>query len=217
MANGQILELASLPGRHPQLGEQFLDLFAPAVIVRLSVDPCPAPLGTMECAVRVDRHSPGAAAPVQEDWRIGWNGMPRYDELYLARRRRSVNDHRLTEDAAVGVMALLIHHLEGVEILEALPIGSGGDYRFTKASGDAQVEVSGIREDLTGYETNSRLREKLGQVLTQSASGFASVTTFLYRNSGCAFSYLHFAQKVKGTGKKGGRKKGGGGKKGRKK
>jgi len=39
-----------------------------------------------------------------------------------------VNENDLSEKAAIGVMALLIHELEGVTIQEVLQIGSGGDY-----------------------------------------------------------------------------------------
>jgi hypothetical protein len=104
-------------------------------------------------------------------------------------------------------MALLIHDLEGGVLQEVLQIGSGGDYfvLVKRAKKPIQVEVSGIREDLHGGPSRSRLREKTTQVLTHSKVGYASVTTFSHPAGAIVHSYLHYVRRQR---KKKGRMKG---------
>jgi len=127
---------------------------------------------------------------------IGWENLSQFSEDYLIRVSKTVNENDLTEKAAIAVMALLIHELEGVTIQEVLPIGSGGDYAIRLGTGGPpfQVEVSGIRIDPQGWESSSRLTKKLGQVLSVCACGYASVTTFSWRGGNSAHSYLHYTE-----------------------
>ncbi len=202
-----VIELASLPQRHP-VGDAILNLFGAQTVVRLGLDPVRAPPRTLQRDVTVDRLSPpvpctASVAALQ----IGWNGLPLFSEDYLLRVSRTANEHDITEKAAIGVMALLIHELEGVIVQEVLPIGSGGDYAICLKTGNApcQVEVSGIRDEQQGGTAASRLREKLQQVLSQSDRGFASVTTFRWKGGNSAHSYLHYVEKTKPT--RGGKRK----------
>jgi hypothetical protein len=126
---------------------------------------------------------------------IGWDGLenviadlPRL----LAQLPITVNENDLTEWAAIGVMAVLIHHLENAELQTVLPIGSGADYIVQIAGGPpSHVEVSGIREADTGSHPRSRLAEKTAQVLRYNNDGFASVTTFAHGAPAQVHSYLH--------------------------
>jgi hypothetical protein len=110
----------------------------------------------------------------------------------------------LTEEAAVGIAALLIHDLEGGILQSVLQIGSGGDYRLQvrEASVPIQLEVSGVRMDETGSESVSRLGKKTNQVLGDARVGFVSVTTFHHGPRAVVHSYLHFVRK---KGRKGAR------------
>jgi hypothetical protein len=109
-----------------------------------------------------------------------------------------VNADRLTEDAAIGIMALVIHELESATIASVLPKGEGADYEvMVEAEGrEFEVEVSGIRQDSTqaGSVTSKRLAEKCEQLFVYKSSGFVSVTTFAYSSTREVRSYLHFVR-----------------------
>ena len=91
----------------------------------------------------------------------------------------SRNAYDLTEEAAVGIAALLIRDLEGSVRQSVLQIGSGGDYLLqVEASAPIRLEVSGVLMDETGRDAVARLREKTGQVLERVRVGLVSVTTF---------------------------------------
>jgi hypothetical protein len=129
--------------------------------------------------------------------------LRKLSEAYCHRVSKTINDHRITEDAAIGVMALLIHELEGVIIREVLPIGSGGDYlmAYQQEERPIQVEVSGIREDRTGSQASARLSQKCDQVVKHSSCGFASVTTFRHGVGAEVHNYLYFVEKKTARGK----------------
>jgi hypothetical protein len=128
-------------------------------------------------------------------------------EADCIRLRCAFNAERITEDAAIAVMALLIHELEGVTVEEVYPIGSGPDYLVTLKGkgGDLSVEVSGIRVDGTGSESSSRLTKKRNQLLAKKTAGFVSITTFQRLKAGILHSYLNYVVKSS-AGKKRGRK-----------
>jgi hypothetical protein len=155
------------------------------------------PSGTTQRGIAVDRVSPKTKlTQVSQQCEIGWNRLRNVSEEYCEKLKLSINAERITEDAAIGIMALLIHELEWCTISSVLPIGSGGDYLVTGVGGgpQTQVEVSGIRQDSTGSEGRSRLRTKCEQVLTKSSSGFASVTTFSRLAAATPHSYLHYVE-----------------------
>lgn len=198
MADGPVIDLATLPARHPKIGEPLLDLFGSQLVLRLSLDPKPQPADTRKREVMIDRIASTAGAVRQTEIReIGWDGLPKFSEDYCIRMARASNERDITEAAAIALMGLLIHELEGVSIESVLQIGSGGDFliKLSKSNKAVQVEVSGIREDSTGNRAEARLREKRAQVLTSSDSGFVSVSTFHHAAPGGAHSFLHFVVK----------------------
>jgi hypothetical protein len=128
--------------------------------------------------------------------RLGWNGLPQFSIDYCKQIGITLNEQRITEDAAIGIMAILVNELEGATIQSVLPIGSGADYclQLLGAKG-AFIEVSGIREDTTGHQASSRLHSKCAQILGLNQHGFASVTTFKHCTCQGTHSYLHFVVK----------------------
>jgi hypothetical protein len=137
---------------------------------------------------------PGTNPAINVNRQVGWNGLPPNFMALCLPWTRICNAHAITEQAAIGVMALLIHDLEGGELQEVLPIGSGGDYlvRMRAAQNPIQAEISGVREDLSGAHSTQRLSQKSAQVLTQSQHGYVSVTTFSHPPGPIVHSYLHF-------------------------
>jgi hypothetical protein len=197
MPNGHALELATLPVCQPHVGEALLRAHALAAIIRLRLDPTPLPLGTMSRSVAVDWVKKPGKNPAQQLQRdIGWDGIANID-AYCAQYRLAMNDHDLTEQAAIAVMALLIHNLQGGVIQRVLQIGSGGDYFVLtrRARNPDQIEVSGIRDDANGSAAKSRLSDKTDQALKHCKVGFASVTTFAHSQPPVVHSYLHFVRR----------------------
>jgi len=207
MANGPVIELDSLPSRHPKTGAAFLKQCAAACVLRLSMDPTQLPAGIKVREIVVDRLTPGTAREPWQDLRLlGWGGTTGVSEDDCVRLSITFNERRITEDAALAIMALLIHELEGLTVERVLPIGSGGDYLLSmrRWGKPTQVEVSGIREDLSGRRSRSRLAEKREQV----PAGFASVTTFSRQGASGVHSYLHYVEKLPLRGTKKGKGKG---------
>jgi hypothetical protein len=194
------LELASLPQRHP-FGDMLLHMFGLQTVFRLGTNPVKVLAGTLRRSVTVDLSSRSTSGTRSTTVReMGWNGLDCTEDR-LARVGITVNENDITEAAAIGVMALLIHELEGVILHEVLQIGSGGDYAASLGKGGPtiQVEVSGIRDEPAAGACRSRLEQKLKQVLTRSSAGYASVTTFRWTGGATAHSYLHFTEKTKST------------------
>lgn len=141
MPNEATLELSSLPARHPSVGEALLDSCAGPVIVRLSMEPTLQPPGTLSREVEVNwlrRDRAGAEEQVVR--RIGWSNQEgrrkASEQLSIAR-----NAEYLSEGAAIGVAALLIHDLEGGVLQNVLAIGSGGDYLLRVAGEDGFIQL----------------------------------------------------------------------------
>jgi hypothetical protein len=185
---GPVIEVATIDERHRQPG--FLKEFGTKIILRLGVDPVQLTPGTLNRAVTVDRISPASGESRWEETReIGWADLP--DDLKDCEWVRGrLNENTITEHAAIGVMLLLIHELEGGVLTTVLQVGSGGDYlvRLAGRPDRVQVEVRGIKSGSIG-QASSRLGEKCGQI---RGTGFASVTTFQHGREGAAHSYLHF-------------------------
>lgn len=198
MADGPIIELATLPSRHPKIGDVLLDIYGPQLVVRLSLDPRTQSDGTRKREVTIDRIASNARGHRQLEVReIGWQGFSKFSEDYCIRASHTSNEQDITEAAAIIVMALLIHELEDVRLESVLQIGSGGDYfgEMSNNKGWVQVEVSGIQEDDSGGRAESRLKEKRDQVLKTNDSGYVSVTTFHRAATGGPHSFLHFVEK----------------------
>jgi hypothetical protein len=195
---GPTIEVATIDKRHGK--STLLEQVGTSIILRLAVDPVRADAGVLKRTIVVDRIGPASGQVRREETReIGWAGLT--DRLDRCEELSTIlNEQRITEDAAIGVMLLLIHELEGGVLTKVLPIGSGGDYavRLSGRPRPVQVEVSGIKTGSAG-EASSRLSKRRGQV---RGAGFVSVTTFQHGNSGEAHSYLHFvepASRGKGT------------------
>jgi hypothetical protein len=185
---GPTIEVRTIDERHRL--SVLLELFGTKIILRLAIDPVRQAPGAVKRAITVDRISPGSGEDRWKETReIGWAGLSghldRCEQVPIA-----MNEHDITTQAAIGVMLLLIHELEGVVQPRVLQIGSGGDYliSLSGASEPVQVEVSGIKSGSAG-QASSRLGVKRGQV---HGAGFASVTTFEYGEAEAAHSYLHF-------------------------
>lgn len=197
MPNGHILELSTLPTCQPFVGDALLRAHAWAAIIRLRLDPTPLPPGTMSKEVNVIWSPKAKKKRVQRLKRsIGWGNILDLDSK-CCQYRRTFNDHNLTEQAAIAVMALLIHDREGGVVQQVLQIGSGGDYLVLtrRARKPDQIEVSGIHTDADGSRSQQRLVDKTDQVLTHSKVGFASVTTFAHSQAATAHSYLYFVRR----------------------
>jgi hypothetical protein len=197
MPNGHILELSTLPTLHPRCGDVLLARYATSTIVRLSVDPTPRPSSTISREITVNwLDRPGSATSVQVQREIGWSNLAHHS-AQAVQCLRTIPERVITEDAAIVVMALLLHDLAQGEIREVLEIGSGGDYLVLVPGlkRSIQMEVSGVKEDATGRKSRSRLAQKKKQVLTKCRAGFASVTTFSHTQGAIAHNYLHYVSK----------------------
>jgi hypothetical protein len=199
---GPTLEVATIDERHGK--SVLLEQLGTAIILRLAVDPVRMLPRVLRRAITVDRISPASGeVRWQEVREIGWAGLT--DRLDRCRRiSRLLNEQRITEDAAIGVMLLLIHELEGAVLTRVLPIGGGGDYLVSLPDRlePVQVEVRGVKIGTPG-RASSRLGEKRGQI---REVGFVSVTTFQHGETDAAHSYLHFVTpggQGKGAGRKG--------------
>jgi hypothetical protein len=196
MPDEHILELTALRAIHPRCA--FYESCGTQAHIRLSLDPTPLPAGTIKRPVHVNWvKRPGNRAAVDELREIGWKGLPSDATDLAIRMNRTKNAQVITEWAAIGVFALLIHDLEGAEIQQVLAIGSGGDYLVLSPGRkrSVQAEIRGIRIDATGSTSRSKLGEKKVQVLTKSRVGFASVTTFSHPPGAIVHSYLHYVRK----------------------
>lgn len=178
------LELHLLSEIHPI--PALLVGYGTSTIFRLSIDPTEVGSGVMSREVRVDWvRKPGGGLPQHFMREISWREVPALILDACLKWKSTKNNQQTTEEAAVGVLAMLIDDLENAEILSVLQIGSGGDFLITirETSVEIQAECSGILVDEKGYETTQRLKDKGKQVLTKSTSGFASITTFSHSKS----------------------------------
>ena len=142
---GPVIEVATIDERHQR--SVLLRLFGTQIILRLGVDPVRLPPGSLKRAITVDRISPGSEETRWEEIReIGWSGLTDHSDQ-CEEIARTLNQHDITEYAAIGVMFLLIHELEGAVLTGVLPVGSGGDYlvALSDRPEPVQVEVSGIK------------------------------------------------------------------------
>lgn len=200
MPSGVTLELGSLPTIHPNMA--FLSCYGASAIIRLCLDPTTMPSDTMVRSVIVEWVArPGGSASQELTREISWKkDVPKSmaDEAFKWAFTKS--SHVITEEAAVCVMALLLHDLENVECLKVLEPGSGGDYLVViPGVPPLQAESSGIRVDPKGYLSTQRMNEKCEQVLKKSSAGFASVTAFSHSPSQDVRCQLRYVAKSDGA------------------
>lgn len=191
MPDADVLDLSTLPTIHPRAS--ILLGYGPATIVRLSLDPTALPADTMVRAVSVNWLARQGGLPQQLSRDIGWRDVPRHilDECPKWTFTRNAQD--ITEDAAIGVLALLIHNLEDAEIRSVLQIGNGGDFTLSiRGVPPLQAESSGIFVDPKGYLSTARLKKKCQQVVKKCWAGFASVVAFSHTATEEVHCYLHY-------------------------
>jgi len=185
--------LSSLPTNHPQV--EILAAFGPSLIVRLSIDPIRLPSDIMERSVIVD-WLPRFVADRQELTRlVSWADLPKEQLDKVLKWPSTMNAQDITEGAAIGMMALLVHDLEQASINTVLQIGNSGDYLLTISGGLIQAECSGIAIDPNGYLLSRRLKDKCDQVLRKDERGFAAVTAFSYSQDKLVRSSLHYCSR----------------------
>ncbi|MDY3557085.1 hypothetical protein R5W24_006272 [Gemmata sp. JC717] len=128
---------------------------------------------------------------------IEWAQVPQHLKDQCVKWPNTRNEEDISEDAAIGVMALLLHELAGAVILSVLQIGSGGDYLVEiQGQPPLQAESSGVRDDPHGYESTARLKQKCSQVLTKSEVGFASVVAFRHPPDQGVRCQLHYVSRT---------------------
>lgn len=198
MSAAWTLGISRLAELHPELA--LIENCATQLILRLSVDPTAIRSGERRREVRGEhrpRHDPDTATEFKR--LIEWEGLSPGAEDRCRRYRNTVADETLTEWAAIGMMALLIHDLEGGTVRGVVRQGVGGDYVVSLGGDEAgqQIEVRGIREDRTpsGSITAARVREKREQILRYRQTGFVSVTAFAYSDTAGVYSVLHFVKR----------------------
>lgn len=178
MPPGLPLELSTLPVIHPRT--DILNAYGISTVVRLSLDPTRLASGTMSRSVSVAWVPfPGGSAPQPVAEEIGWSNVPAHFLASVVKWPLTRNRDDISEEAAIGVMALLLHRLASAEVLSVVQIGSGGDFLIeVQGQPQMQAESSGIRDDPNGYLSTNRIKGKCAQVLTKSYAGFASVVAF---------------------------------------
>jgi len=136
---------------------------------------------------------------IQEVRTVGWSALPHLSVEYCLHWSLAFNRNDITEDAAIVVMALLIHELEGMILQRVSQIGSGCDYyvRKCRSAKRVPVEVSGLFEEVIAGQSHTRLKEKCVQVLRHNRTGYVSVTTFKHLDGQFAHSYLHYVVEPK--------------------
>lgn len=194
MPERAVLELRDLPTNHPKV--EILVGYGTSTICRLSIDPTELPAESIACHIDVEWWPrAGGERQTLTRW-IGWEGVAPNIADARFRWPLTKNAKVITEEAAVGVTAMLIHDLENGIVTSVLQIGSGGDYILTMEDGQLlQIECSGIRVDPTGSLGTKRLREKCDQVLSKADRGIASVTAFSSGVAQGVNSYLRYAER----------------------
>lgn len=199
MCSAPVLEVASLRERHPLFGDLLLSRYAPVLIYRLSINPEPPSPIEVERALVVDLiRSPGG--PPEEVHRaIRWEGGSEFVQIATT-LDRCLPERVANEDAAIGVMALLVSDLAGGVLQEVLEIGTSADYivKLTSDGSLLPVEVSGICIARWPSDSHDRLAKKTTQILTSNSEGYVSVTTFKYPPDSTVHSYLHYVKKQTG-------------------
>ena len=174
--------------------------YAPSLIYRLGIDPVPEPAVASEREVQIDLvRRPGGGTPEALTRTISWAGMDESANMAVS-IKRCISDQVATEDAAIGVMALLVSDLGGAELNSVLPIGTSADYQleWVELGEEGPLEVSGLRHARSQSDSSGRLAVKTEQILTGNRAGYVSVSTFQYPPTGAVHSYLHFVRRRPG-------------------
>jgi hypothetical protein len=109
----------------------------------------------MQRAVTVNWvHRPGDSRPETATCNVGWANLPPEILQSAVIWTETKNEQTITEEGAIGLIALLIHELENAKIKRVVPIDRGGDYYLELQDlTETQVECSGVKVDMHGNET----------------------------------------------------------------
>ena len=181
------LNLADLPTMHPRIGMALLRLYAPQAVILLSEQPLAEVLTTAP-TVTVDHIRQHGMPAESSRVTIGLSGVGSPEEIIQCGENVML-ETVVTEHAAVCVAALMLHHLERLEILSATQKGSGANYHIEcSAAGFELLEISGIRQD--GTRNGTLTRGVVTKKASQVGVGLVSVTTFHHAPSDGAYSIL---------------------------
>jgi hypothetical protein len=208
MESGSTVRFKLFERHGDEMGRSLIHNFAPSLLRRLGVDPVSRAdeLRQCECNIhwvrRVD--SDDSVTTLTIDWSEASVFGINDPALCFALPEQAV-----TEKAAIGLMALLVMHLEGMTVQRVLPIGTGADYELIAVDGRARyrVEVSGIRVAAYPSQLRARVLEKRQQLFTSNDCGYVSVTAFSHPPDGNPSSYLGFESQPKVTKRKHRRRK----------
>jgi len=188
-----VLDICDLPTIHPLVGRALMQGYPLSAVIRLSQFATESELTSMSRPISVNwRSRSGQTSEIVRS--ISWARLgQRIPELEVELDQYDGFKPELekTEDAAVLVMALLIAHLENVNIRRVCPIGSGADYYCQIVTDGFNCEVSGIAVPKDRWRPRERLSSKTDQLLGGAQCGFVSVTTFAFPNTGATSSYVH--------------------------
>jgi hypothetical protein len=140
-------------------------LFVPFVIQRLTRTP-----EDRACDLEVELVGIGGVARAMRRLRIAWQRES------VLERPPGVQDHVVTEWAALGIAAVVVWQYAGVRIDAVARVGEGFDFWVSDADGEFGLEVSGTWTD----DLAVRHREKIRQLLTNRkvAGGYVVVVGF---------------------------------------
>lgn len=184
---------------HLNQSEAILHWFAPPLLYRLTIDPQQRDDSLTSCEIKVSHIGrPGNDLQRERNLNCDWSSWVEM-KIMPPEICSAINPDEITEKAAIGMMALLITSLEGLAIMNVMPIGSGADYKVKALVGreNFSTEVSGIREADFRSVSTGRLKDKVIQLLKENSCGFVSVTTFLHPDG--LHSFLHFVVRPNGT------------------
>jgi hypothetical protein len=166
-----------------------------AVVYRLSVDPTQLAEGSTNRIVDVENWEKDSDLHDCYRFDFSWSGCSALDSDSLLRFQRTWDSEAITENAAIGVMAMLIWELAQASVVTVRQKGRGGDYDFVQREGFEvmKVEVSGIKTAPHLSSLQVRVAEKsISVVLKFPHEGFVSVTAFDYGQEHLVKSVLKY-------------------------
>lgn len=206
MSNGQILEIASLSGRHPVFGTSMVYNYA-AETVYMLLGAVELPEDRQYQTIEVDLKRDTELSSEIHTLSIGWSDIPELPTRLPAIGLGLGEKNEPTQHAAVVVMALLISALESGILHSRVTYGNGPDYWVDVQSRRFVIEASGVGINRNSA-THKCLEKKKFQVLRNYDCGYVSVTTFnCPQRYGLRHSYLHFVRNDKKVVKKMGKSK----------
>jgi tetratricopeptide (TPR) repeat protein len=197
MCSAIAIEVGSLREKHPRFADLLLSRHAPPLLYRLGIDPePPPPVGEQRNVLVSFIRCPGDAAACEVRCVVGWGSTNEEIKRTATTIGYTLPEQDANEDAAIGLMALLVSDLAGGVLHSVLSIGTSADYLIELASDGVllPMEVSGIGTARSPGESVDRLRRKTRQLLTGHEAGYVSVSTFKHPSFDAVHSYLHYVK-----------------------